>query len=314
MVEAKLPRVLITGAGGLLGAHLVEAFRESADVCALDRNPWWGDRPINLRQGDLSDDAFLQDVLSAHRPQIVVHCAAMVDVDACERNPEEAYRVNAFVTRSLARRLDRETLFVYVSTDSLFNGDQPFRTERDLPCPRTVYARSKLHGEWEVQLATANHLIVRTNLYGWSARRKKTFAEWLYDSLASCAAVTLFEDAYFTPMYVADLAERIVHLTRGGYRGIVNVGGGERISKCAFGLLMADLAGFPTTAVTVGRLRDSGLAADRPSEMTLDSTLAATLTAKSLPTAREGLTRFLDARGRKLSERLFSGSHFPQGR
>ena len=296
--------MLVTGACGLLGAHLVEVFRPHAQVAGLDRNPWWGDRPLDLRAGDLADHAFLKRVVADVRPDVLIHCAALVDVDRCERRPAEAFAINSDVTRVLASAAAPETLFVYVSTDSIFKADRPFSTERDLPCPRTVYARSKLHGEWETQLSTSNHLIIRTNLYGWSSGRKKTFAEWLYESLRTAAPITLFDDLFYTPIYVVDLAERILALCRGAYRGVVHLAAGDRVSKLEFGLAMAELAGLPATAVRPGRLKDAALSADRPSEISLDTRLSVQLTGLPAPAWRDGLIKFLAARGRPLSARM----------
>ena len=304
MTAPSFGRVLVTGACGLLGAHLVEVFRPHAHVAGLDRNPWWGDQPLDLKVGDLMDHTFLKRVVDDVRPDVLIHCAALVDVDRCEQYPAEAYAINSDITRVLASAAGPGTLFVYVSTDSIFKADRPFSTERDLPCPRTVYARSKLHGEWETQLATANHLIVRTNLYGWSSGRKKTFAEWLHESLRTSAPITLFEDLFYTPIYVVDLAERILALCRSEYRGVVHVAAGDRASKLEFGLAMADLAGLPAASVRPGRLKDAALGADRPSEISLDTSLSVRLTGLPAPPWRDGLNRFLAARGRPLSERI----------
>lgn len=300
------PRVLVTGACGLLGAHLVEAFRPVAAVAGVDRNEWWGDRPLEQYKGDLTDETFVRDLIDRARPDIIVHCAAMVDVDRSEREPALAYAVNAGATRLLARAAAPSTRVVYVSTDSIFKGDRALVTEQELPCPRTVYARSKLHGEWETMLSGRPHLIVRTNLYGWSSGRKKTSAEWLYESLAGRAPITLFEDFFFTPIYAVDLAERIVDLTRAGHSGIVHAGGADRVSKLEFGRMMAEAGGLSMSAVTAGPLAAAKLGADRPSEMSIDSSRCAALLGAPMPGAAEGLARFIVDRGTPLSARFRS--------
>jgi dTDP-4-dehydrorhamnose reductase len=298
------PRVLVTGACGLLGAHVVEAFRATASVAGVDRNDWWGDRPLEQYRGDLTDGDFVRDVIARTRPAVIVHCAAMVDVDRCEREPAAAYAVNGGMTRLLARASAPGTTFVYVSTDSIFKGDRALVTEQELPCPRTVYARSKLHGEWETALAGRPHLIVRTSLYGWSSGRKKTSAEWLYGSLASRTPITLFEDFFFTPIYAVDLAQRIVDLVAGGHTGVVHAGGADRVSKLQFGRLMAEAGGLSMDAVTPGSLAAAGFDADRPSEMSIDSSRCAALVGRPMPGAREGLDRFIADHGVTLSARF----------
>ena len=149
----------------------------------------------------------------------------MTNVDACERDPALAYASNADITRDIARAVPAGCLLVYIATDGIFVGDSPFATEESLPCPRTVYGRSKLHGEWNVKQATDNHLIVRTNFYGWSSGRKQTFAEWLYHSLDRGQPITLFDDFFFTPIYVVDLVVRLRLLIEGGHRGTFHLCG-----------------------------------------------------------------------------------------
>ena len=246
--------VLITGACGLLGAHLVAMLSRRYDVVGVDRHPWWGDEPQAVRLGDLEAPQFLRDTVEATAPSILIHCAALANVDACEQDPAQAYTRNATLTRQLVRAVPASCLVVYLSTDGVFQGDTPFAREEDAPCPRTVYGRSKLQGEREVALATRNHLIVRTNFYGWSSGRKRTAGEWLYHALEAQQPVTLFTDFFFTPIYVVDFVERLIHLLEHPYRGLIHVAGRDRLSKHLFGMLMAEAGGFSTEAVRPGSL------------------------------------------------------------
>jgi dTDP-4-dehydrorhamnose reductase len=186
----------------------------------------------------------------------------------------------------------------------VFKGDRPNASEAELPCPRTVYARSKLHGEWDVALASEDHLIVRTNFYGWSSGRKQTAAEWLYQSLASGAPITLFDDFFFSPIYVVDLVQRLVALIESGHRGLLHLAGAERVSKYQFGALMAEAAGFSMAHVTQGSIDAAKLAAPRPKDMSLSSRRFSEMTGMELPGCAQGLRRFLDDRRRPLSERV----------
>lgn len=296
--------VAITGACGLLGAHVAAALSSRHRVVGFDRHPWWGARPIELHAGDLADTrtrtAFIEDA----KPDLLVHCAAMVNVDACEGKPSDAYFANATLTRLLVAAVPRECRMVYVTTDGIFPGDTPMRRESDPPCPRTVYGRSKLHGEWETQLAGAQHLIVRTNFFGWSAGYKSTAAEWLYRALAEGEPITLYDDFWFTPLYVVSLVERILALVAGGHRGVFNVVGGERVSKYEFGMRLASLAGFSTAHLNRGSIADAALAAPRPRDMSLDSgKLEAALSLRA-PDCQYGIRNFLADRTRTLEERV----------
>lgn len=295
--------IAVTGACGLLGSHVMAALADGHRMVGADRHPWWGDRPATVLTGDLQDAAHRSAFLAEARPDVLIHCAAMVTVDGCEAHPADAYAVNATVTRELARAVPRGCLVVYVSTDSVFKGDRPFATEHDLPCPRTVYARSKLHGEWEVQLATANHVIVRTNFYGWSSGRKSSSAEWLYGALRDAQPITLFDDFFFSPIYVTDLIDRLVALIERGERGLFHVAGRDRVSKFEFGSLMANAAGLSMARATRGSIDAAGLAAERPKEMSIASGRLGELQMDP-PGCADGLRRFVSDRSRRLSERF----------
>ncbi len=176
-------------------------------------------------------------------------------------------------------------------------------SERDLPCPRTEYARSKLHGEWEVQLGAPRHVVARTNFFGASSGAKRTFGEWLFGALERGEAITLFDDAMFTPIYVGDLAAAIVGLVSGGARGVFNVCGADRVSKYDFGMRLARLAGFSTSAVTRGSIGDAGQAASRPKDMSLDGAKLSTALGRPLAAVEDGLRQFIADRVRPLSQR-----------
>jgi len=297
-------RILVTGACGLLGGHVGAYFSQRHQVVGVDRNTWWGDRPIELIQGDLCAKGFIVDCLERIRPDVIIHCAALVDVDACEQNPTLAYQMNAEVTRSLAQAAPSQSLFVYVTTDGLFKGDNAFATEHDLPCPRTEYGRSKVHGEWATQLATENHLIVRTNFYGWSSGRKKTAAEWLHNALLTGQRITLYEDFFFSPIYVADFVRLLGALIDSGKRGTFHLAGKDRVSKYEFGEMMANCADLPLDAVTKGAMEDAPLTVQRPRDMSLACGRIERLLNLTVPSCQTGIRNFVSHRDCPLSHRF----------
>ncbi len=297
-------KILITGACGLLGAHLTALFSRRHQVTGTDRHFWWGDQPVELVSGELGGASFMEGLVKKTAPDCVIHCAAVTNVDLCERDPALAHAVNADLTRRLAQAVSPGCLFVYISTDGLFQGDKPMVTEEDPPLPRTIYGRSKLQGEQEVRLACERHLIIRTNFYGWSSGRKATFAEWLYEALESKQQITLFEDFFFTPIYVVDLAERLGALIEAGCTGLFHVAGAQRVSKEAFGKQLAGAARFSLENVQRGTLKQASLAADRPRDMSLSSERFFRTTGITVPGCKDGILHFLRDRGRPLSARF----------
>lgn len=295
---------LVTGAGGLLGSHVTTVAASRGRTIAVDRRPWWGDAAVESVAGDLLEPGWIQQVIADAAPSLIVHCAAMVDVDACEGDPALAEHINGLLPRSIAAAAPAGCKVVYISTDGLFDGQQRDATEERLPCPRTAYGRSKLRGEWEMQLATPNHLIVRTNFFGWSSGRKRTSAEWLFKALEDGQPITMFDDFFFTPMYVVDFVERLWALVDRDARGIVHVAGADRLSKHEFAIALAEAAGLSTSAVSRGRIADAALAADRPRDMSLKSVRFESLTGLAAPSCRDGLRRFAADRGSSLRHRM----------
>lgn len=144
-------RILLTGARGQLGTDIAARLPERDEVVSVD-----------LPEFDLTDRDTALGVVTQFQPDVILHCAAFTAVDLCEEQAETAWRANALATRFIAdgaRRLGAH--LVYISTDYVFDGTKagPY-LEWDRPNPQSVYGRSKLGGELEVDPAWS---IVRTS-------------------------------------------------------------------------------------------------------------------------------------------------------
>ncbi len=296
-------KILVTGACGLLGSHVAALLSRRHEVTGTVRHPWWGDRPVRLLEGELTDESFLQRLVKQSSPDCVIHCAAMTNVDLCEKDPALAQALNAGLPRRIAQTVSPDCLFVYISTDGLFQGDKPLIAEEEPPKPRTAYGKSKWEGERAVEETSKRHLVIRTNFYGWSSGRKTTFAEWLHNALETKQPITLFEDFFFTPIYVVDLAERLAALIESGKTGLFHVAGADRVSKEEFGRKLAELGKLSLENVRRGTLSQASLAADRPKDMSLSSQRFCRTTGLAVPGCADGIRRFLEDRRRPLSLR-----------
>ena len=150
-------KVLITGGKGMLGRTLQQSWQDWELIIA------------DLPEADICDPAGFDKLIAESKPDAVVHCAAMTQVDRCETESELAYKLNAFGTGVVASACHRHGVkLVAISTDYVFSGDmgRPCH-EWDIPAPKTVYGASKLAGEEMVRIHCPNHLIVRVAwLYG----------------------------------------------------------------------------------------------------------------------------------------------------
>ena len=211
-------RVLLTGAGGQLGAEIAVRL---ADLAAERRRGPALDL-LAPRRGELdvgSRDAVLA-VLSSFQPDVVIHVAAWTAVDGCEADPDRAYRDNALGTRYVAEGSRLVGAHVcYVSTDYVFDGTagRPYH-EFDLPNPLSVYGLSKLAGERTVGPAAT---IVRT---AWlSGRGGHNMAKTVLRLAAEPGPLRFVDDQVGSPTMADDLAERVVALALQRRAGIFHV-------------------------------------------------------------------------------------------
>ncbi len=292
-------RILVTGASGLLGANLVLAAIDRHAVAAVCHRHRMAHPSLDVIEADLSAAGVAAQVIARRRPEWVVHCAAMTDVDACEADPEAAYRLNRDMARQVAEAARAAgACLVHISTDAVFDGEAgPYR-EEDEARPVNVYGRSKLEGEAAVLAAHPRALVVRTNFFGWNAQPKRSLAEWFLDRLERGERAPGFEDVWVTPILASDLARLLLMMMDRGLEGIYHVGGGQCVSKFEFGQMVADVFGLDRALVWPARVGEAGLAARRPKRLCLDGSKAERALGVRLPSVREGLERMKAERER----------------
>jgi dTDP-4-dehydrorhamnose reductase len=202
------PRVLITGAAGQLASFVVSAFGDW-DVVAHTRATL-----------DLTDASATRRVVADTQPSVIVNCAAFNDVDGAESRPIDAFAVNAFAVRMLARAAeDAGATLVHYSTDFVFDGSatEPYR-ESDRPSPRSTYASSKLVGEWFALEAPGAFVLRVESLFGapreWAGRRGTLGS--IVEGLEQGRELRVFTDRIVSPAYSADIAAATRHLLETG--------------------------------------------------------------------------------------------------
>jgi dTDP-4-dehydrorhamnose reductase len=278
-----MTRVLVTGAGGQIGREVADAFAGD-DVIAADHATL-----------DVSDrDAVLQAITST-APDMIVHAGAWTAVDACEGDPDRAFRVNALGTRNVADGARRVGAWVcYLSTDYVFDGTKPDPyVEWDTPNPMSVYGRSKLGGEWEVAGSGAGATIVRTSwvcgLHG--ANMVKTILRLAGEH----EKLTFVDDQRGQPSFADDLAPLIRRLAVERRPGVFHVTNQGAVSWFEFARTVLEVAGLDA-----GRVRpiptadlDPPRPAPRPANSVLDNAALRLGGLPLLPHFRDALERLV---------------------
>ena len=197
-------RVVIVGARGQLGAAIAETFAASHDVT-----------PFGHADLDVTDDAAIESAFERLRPEVVVNCAAYNDVDGAEDHPIDALNLNAFAVRSLTRATAAHgTVLVHFGTDFVFDGtaSAPY-SEEDRPNPRSVYAASKLLGEWFAADAERSYVLRVESLFGRAedGPSRGTIAGF-WKKLMAGESVKIFYDRTISPTFVTDAAHATLEL------------------------------------------------------------------------------------------------------
>lgn len=293
-----MTRLLITGAGGLLGANLIlEALAAGHEVVGVDLDHPVRHRAVTGVQADLSLPGKAMEIFQARRPKWVIHCAAATDVDGCESHPDMAFRLNRDMAGQVAEAAQAVgARLAHISTDAVFQGESGGYREEDRPSPVNVYGQSKLAGELAVAKAHAEGLIVRTNLYGWNAQPKSSLAEWFLMNLEAGKPCPGFTDAWFSPILVNDLGKLLFAMLEAKMAGVYHVAGGECVSKYDFGVRLARVFSLDDHLLEPARLADGPLRARRGRQLCLNVDRAERALGAPLPSVEEGLTRFRDLR------------------
>jgi dTDP-4-dehydrorhamnose reductase len=287
-------RILIAGVNGLLGSNLARCLSGRGHMVIGSGRQAQSRCPLaDYHPGDLLERAFATRLITESQPEIIINCVGMADVNLCEADPALAQAINARTSAYLASAAatSRKRL-IHMSTDHLFSGERPWRTETDTPAPVNEYGRSKLAGENEVLKNHPDAVVVRTNFYGWSpAGHPPTFAEWLYRSLAEKRPIHLYTDYFFNSIEVSYLAAALEEVARSDFHGILNIAGAERCSKYEFGRAMAEVFGLSMEKVQACAFEPKAMQVKRPVDLSLCVDLFRRLFHSPLPTLREGLVR-----------------------
>jgi dTDP-4-dehydrorhamnose reductase len=286
--------ILITGSSGLLGANFVSVAhdRDEKLVAASYQHAVPSVATESVR-ADLTNTDVVEKLIRSLRPEWIVHCAAMTDVDRCEVRPDEAWMLNSTMACNLAAAAHRHgASFVYVSTDSVFDGETGNYSEQDIPRPLNIYARSKLAGENGVKQHAGHSLLIRTNIYGWNIQRKLSLAEWIISRLEAGEAVSGFHDVIFTPILVNDLSEIILDMMERRLEGLYHVAGSQSCSKYEFARCLANVFGLDEELISPLSISDSHLTSLRPRKTSLQTSKVSRAIGKSMPDVRAGLERF----------------------
>jgi len=285
-------KILITGSSGMLGKELLNVFSEDKkyQVFALSRKKNKNSRGVIYVSFDLNDFKKIPELLNKIEPDIIIHAAALVNVDFCEANHKVADALHVKATKALATYQNLKTKFVYISTDSVFDGRRGNYAEKSKTGPLNYYAKSKLRGEQESLSINPRSLIVRTNIFGFHLPAGKSLIENTLETLNKNESITGFQDVIFNPVYTKHLALIIKKLLekKESSCGILNISGDKILSKYDFLIILAKIFKKNVALIKPGFIKDVKLKAARPKKTNL-SNLKLKKIINSVPSLEKGL-------------------------
>lgn len=300
--------IFITGVSGMLGNNLALALRQGFAVAGL-----YHSHPVTIpgtesQGGDLLDYPSLRQLMLKRRPDVVIHCASLTNVDSQEKDPEGAWQANVLATRNLLDACrDLPTKVVYISTDSVYgNGPGPHTEDSPLQ-PANVYGATKLEAE-RLVLARGNSLILRTNIYGWNIQPKQSLGEWMLSRLQSEEPIPGFQDVLFSGIYTLLFAEVLKECLAIGLSGIFNCACRDGWDKHHFATEMATARHGSPSLIEPSALNQAKLTAPRGKDLRLDVSRLEHALGHPLPTMQESLDAFLQDEAKQLPQRIKEGN------
>jgi dTDP-4-dehydrorhamnose reductase len=262
--------ILITGITGMLGQAIYLYFKEMNvyNIYGVTRQTNYELPGTKLFYGDLSSE-FLFSSIKEHNFYAVIHCSAEINVNLCETNKKIAYDSNFCATKNILKFLTINK-FIYISTDSVFDGKKGNYSESDQTNPLNYYAETKLMAEDIIKKSTNNFYILRTNIYGFNTPLKKSLFEWAYKELHDEKNISGYINMFFNPMYVGNLAEVVAQLlTNDTEFGTYNITSNDKISKYDFLIKIAKFFDFDSLLVIPTEFQNNESVAPRAMDTTL---------------------------------------------
>jgi dTDP-4-dehydrorhamnose reductase len=290
-----IKHILISGASGLLGLNLaMEAAKRYSVFGVVNEHPFKTDVFKIIRE-DLSTASDLKDLFNQTKPDAIINCAALANVDVCESNLSLARRLNADLAGAFAVEAGRAgTPFLHISTDAVFDGQRGDYSEEDEPNPTNIYSRTKYLGELLVSNSNPAAIIARINLFGWSMSGTRSLAEFFYNNLQAGKSTPGFTDVFFCPMLVNDLAQVLFEMLEKNLSGLYHVFSPQCISKYEFGVRIARRFGFDDRLVVPCTVEEGDLKAARSPMLTMNSNKVAAALGHALPDVDRGISGLFD--------------------
>ena len=240
--------VLLTGAYGQVGTALRRILNDNSDfnlILSSLKTPK-GELGISI---DVRNKVSINEIFKSFDIDIIIHLAAMTDVEECEKNPKKAKEININGTKNFCENF--EGYFVYISTDYVFDGKNGPYSENNPVNPINIYGSTKLEAEKLVLSKSGDNLIIRSNvIYDYNMNSKASFLNWVIESLKNNKKINVVNDQYNNPTSAESLAIAIIKSINKNLNGVVHWADKELINRYEFSLRIAKAFDLDTKLIS----------------------------------------------------------------
>jgi dTDP-4-dehydrorhamnose reductase len=297
---SKVRRLLLTGAGGLLGSNIAAVAGSDFLLTKIYSTRTKSESNLSL---DLSQPDSRKGLVTYFKPDIVINCAAIPSVESCEKRELSTYQINVELPQDLAMQSAASgAKFIHVSSDAVYSGNSGNYNELSAASPANAYGEMKLEAEFKVLSANPESLILRTNFFGLSAGSDRGLADFFLSNLTKGKPIKGFGDSFISPIYVDSLVKSVFGLVDASATGVLNLGSVEKVSKYVFGRMVAEIFELDGDLI-ISAKADEIQSIPRGKDLSLDVSLAASILGAPFPTVYEGISNMKESHesGRRLA-------------
>ena len=266
-----MSKVLLTGANGLLGQKLVYAFKSRNDIellaTGIGQNRLIDQANYSYQSLDITNETEVNQTIKQFSPHVIINCAAMTNVDACELNQKQCWDVNVNGVKHLANAVAKlGTHFIHLSTDFVFDGEDGPYNENDIPNPLHYYAKSKLESEKIVIGNCVNWSIARTIIiYGITDNMSRSnLVLWAKGEIEKGNTINVVNDQFRSPTLAEDLAKGCISIMDKNAFGLFHLSGPKSYSILEMVYMVADFYNLDKSLINPVSSKSLNQPAKRP--------------------------------------------------
>ncbi len=275
-----MKKLLVTGASGFLGHHILRLFPGKYEVYGLYHKSSFALNGITSLQCDITNYIEIGNAIEDIEPEVVIHTAAISDANYCQQDQELSYTVNVESTKNLAGLCcDLQVPFLFTSTDLVFDGTKGMYTEEEARNPLSIYGEQKCLAEDAVLSIYPSAKIARLPLmFGSPKASAGNYIQKFIKSLGEGHTAKLFYDEYRSVCGAKSVAEGLLfYLNSPVAPSVLHIAGKEKLSRYDFGLLVAEAFSLDTSFIERCSQKEVNMSAPRPADVSLDISRAISL-------------------------------------